>query len=110
MQISGDQFQMRLFTLLEPAESGDRVDKAIDISILSLISLNILSVILESYDSLDTRFHQVFRVFEIVSVAVFTVEYLCRLYVSYLKYPAENRLKALFKYMMSPMALIDLMG
>lgn len=54
-------------------------------------------------------FRDVFRYFEIVSVILFTVEYLLRLWTSDIVFPNEKtKFKSLLKYMFSFMALVDL--
>jgi len=42
---------------------------------MTLISLNVLAVILETVKSISSQYSTFFKVFEIFSVLVFTVEY-----------------------------------
>ena len=48
--------------------------------IMTLIALNVLAVILDTVRSMDERYHDLFRLFEIFSVMVFTLEYTLRLW------------------------------
>ncbi len=70
----------------------------------------LVAVILETVDSLEARFGTLFWVIEVVSVAVFTLEYAARVWASVeddrFKYEKRPRLS----YMLSPMALIDLLA
>jgi voltage-gated potassium channel len=50
--------------------------------IYSLIVLNVLTLILESYKELNDNYGILFYSFEIFSVAIFTLEYLIRIWVS----------------------------
>lgn len=73
--------------------------------IYGLIIINVSALVLESYKEIRTDYKQIFQVIEIFSVAVFTIEYLLRLWVSGLdKTVKKNRLKFIF----SPLGLIDL--
>ena len=52
------------------------------LSLIALIAINVTTVILETVDSIEARFHMTFWVIEIVSVAVFSVEYAARVWAS----------------------------
>ena len=70
----------RIFEIVEVAASGDRVSKYFDIFILSLIALNIIALVLETVNQIHQAAPDFFRYFEIFSVAVFTIEYILRLW------------------------------
>lgn len=103
-------FKKKVFILLDPSEGGGFWDKLIDTSIISLILLNILAVILETVDSLFITYGSIFRAFEIFSVAVFSIEYLLRIwtctYIDKFKHPVTGR----FKYIFSIGSFIDLIA
>jgi voltage-gated potassium channel len=73
-----------------------------------LILANVVAVILETVRALRDRFGAAFEAFEAISVAVFTVEYLLRLWTCTLdprfRHPVFGRLR----YMVSLVALVDL--
>lgn len=98
----------RTFELLCKAEDGDRISQIIDWTIMGLIALSVLSIILESFAGLYQRYHAVFHVFEVITVAVFTVEYLLRIWTADLLYPEAKHPR--LKYFFSFMALIDLLA
>lgn len=100
----------RTFEILDIGEKGDRLSRIVDILLISLISLNVLSVILETLPSLQNSYQSLFDRFEIVSVIIFSIEYLARVWCSVettgkdYSHPLWGRLR----YMLTPMALIDL--
>ena len=100
----------RTFEILDNGVRGDRFSQIADIILIILISLNVLSVILETLPSLQGRYDVFFRNFEIISVSIFSIEYLTRIWCSIentdknYKHPIWGRLR----YMITPMALIDL--
>ena len=79
---AGPTLRRRAFELLDVPDPSDRASRAVDIFILSLIGLNILALILETVPSIAEAGGSAFRWFELVSVGVFTIEYLLRLWSS----------------------------
>lgn len=97
--------------LLHPEIVGDKHwDKIINIFIICVIILNVIAVILETVESLHRNFKDFFYYFDLVSVIIFTVEYVLRVWSSNheekYKHPVWGRLK----YMVSVGALIDLLA
>lgn len=101
----------KVHTLLHPEIVGDHHwDRIINIFIITLIILNVIAVILETVKSLHDRFSDFFYYFDLVSVIIFTIEYVLRVWSSNheekYKHPVWGRLK----YMVSIGALIDLLA
>ncbi|MFC2109540.1 ion transporter [Bacteroidota bacterium] len=75
--------------------------------IYALIVLNVIALILESYEELNAIYSPVFYYFELFSVAIFTVEYLVRIWVSdKTKEDKKERLNFAF----STLGIIDLIA
>lgn len=109
MQKKGsNMIRKRIFEIIEPAQSNDQNSKIFDHSILVLIILNIISIILESFSSFSLKYSLQLDVFEIVSITVFTIEYILRIMTADFLYKDKNKLRASFRYMRSTMAIIDL--
>jgi len=100
----------RIFQIFEKAKPGDIPSLIFDWSLVILISLNVFSVILESFSTLKLRYQDLFTSFEFISVVVFTIEYLLRIWTSDLKYPRKNRFISILAFMFSGMAIIDLLS
>lgn len=60
-------------------------------------------MILESHSFMKDRFGQIFSLFELISILIFTVEYFYRIYMSY----KEKKLKGVFSYVFSFFGIID---
>ena len=101
-------FKKRVFEIISKAESGDRASQIFDWSIMALIALSILSIVLESFSGLNDKYHTVFHVFETVTVVVFSIEYLLRIWTADLLYPEAKHPR--LKYIFSFMAVIDLLA
>ena len=98
--------------LLEPSLASDHKGRALNWALLVLIILNVVAITLESVKAFHSQYHLLFWYFEIFSVAVFTVEYLARVWSYTDQREAKDRrpLIGRLKYMISPMALIDLIA
>ncbi|MBI9095551.1 MAG: ion transporter [Sphaerochaeta sp.] len=100
----------RIFEIMEKAKYRDIPSLIFDWSLVILISLNVFSVILESFSTLKLRYLGLFSSFEFISVIIFTIEYLLRIWTSDLKYPRRNRSISILAFMFSGMAIIDLLS
>lgn len=69
----------RTYDLFNPG-SGDTWGIRIDWAIMTLIAVNVTAVILGTVDPLYAQYEQLFRVIEVGSVAVFSVEYIARIW------------------------------
>lgn len=70
----------RIYEILNKADEGDRVSMMVDRFLAILIIANLLAICLESVDSIYTVIGQYLHMFEVVSLAIFTIEYLVRLW------------------------------
>lgn len=100
----------RVHDILEVSESADLLSRIIDFCLICLITLNVLAIIVESIDAVAANYQPLFDVFELVSVAIFTVEYVLRVWVCVDDANAKYRdtLWGRLRYMVTPMAFIDL--
>ncbi len=100
----------RVWEIVEVARAGDAASRRFDMGILSLIALNVLAVVLQSVPEIESRFARPFFVFEAFSVAVFSVEYLARLW-SCVEDPEFRRpILGRIRFALRPMVVIDLLA
>ncbi len=100
----------QVFILLNPAKGDSFWDKLIDSFIISLILLNVLAVILETVDSLLVMYGQLFRLFEIFSVGVFSIEYALRVWTCTYDDKFKNPITGRLRYIFSLGSLIDILA
>ncbi len=100
----------RVFALLEVAHADDRSSKYFDIFILSLITLNGVSMILETVIELGQRFHYLFWLIEAISVPVFTVEYIARIWACTADPRHPHPVWGRLRYALRPLTIIDLLA
>jgi voltage-gated potassium channel len=100
----------RVFEIIEKANEGDRASRAFDFFIIVLIILSIITMMLDTFKGLSSTLYSVLFYFDIFSVAVFTVEYILRIWTSNLLYPEHSLTLSRVKYVTSAMAIIDLLA
>ena len=96
-----------VFNVLDKSEQNGLSERLFDATILILIVLNVIAVIIEP--SIHNRQALGFLdVFEVISITIFTIEYLLRLWVSDLWRRDKGAIESRLLFVISPMALIDL--
>ncbi|MFY8152228.1 MAG: ion transporter, partial [Hyphomicrobiales bacterium] len=101
-----------VYEVLEEAAGGHPIARAVTTGLLVLILVNVTAVVLESIPEWRAVHEPVFLTIEIVSVIVFTVEYLLRLWSS-VEHPPFRGLSpamARLRHALHPMALVDLLA
>jgi voltage-gated potassium channel len=100
----------RIYNLVEKGSHGSLINLIFDYFIIVLIVLNVIAIALETLTGLSARFQIILRIFELVSIGIFTVEYLMRIYISDITHPSKSRLASIFRFVVSPFGLIDLLA
>ena len=97
--------------LLHPEIVGDKHwDKIINIFIIVLIILNVIAVMLETVSWLHDQYGWFFHYFDLVSVIIFSVEYILRVWSSNHEEKYRGSIRGRLRYMVSPGALVDLLA
>ena len=99
----------RMFEVIQAANEGDIVSRIFDILIIVLIIINVIAVIADTF-YLPATIKTILDYTEIISVIIFSFEYLLRLWTADLLRPNMSPLKARFRYIISFMAVIDLLA
>ncbi len=100
----------RTWEILEIGNERDPASRYFDGFIFGLILLNVAAFILGTVPAVDEKAGFWLHLFEIISIAVFTVEYLGRLWscgvLEKYRHPVTGRLR----FMATPLALVDLVA
>ncbi|HMP02657.1 MAG TPA: ion transporter [Gemmatales bacterium] len=108
--VAKQRWRRRLWAILAVEDPNDPTTHRFGIALFLLIALNVLAVILESVRRYQVAFEGFFNAFELFSVAVFTVEYLVRLWACVEDPRYARPLLGRLRYMLTPAALIDLLA
>lgn len=102
------EIRRRTWEIVEAARVGDRASRIFDIVILTLIFLNVVAVIVDSVRPIRARWGEWLDVFELVSVIVFTVEYVARMWSCVVDSRFRGPVRGRLLFALRPMAMIDL--
>jgi len=98
-----------VWALLEPEPDDPPIEKAINVALFALISANVLAVIFETVPELRDRWGDQFRLFDTVSVLIFSLEVVGRLWSC----PADPRYAGpggRARFARTPLAIVDVLA
>ena len=106
------ELRRRVYEVLEHGPIGDFRARLASRLLIMLIVINLVAIALESIPSLEVAYRAEFIAVEIVSLVVFTGEYLLRLWVAVEHAPNRHlpALRARLNFVRSPAGLIDLVS
>ena len=97
----------RIFEIIQIGLKEDAPSRAFDFFIVAVILCNIAVLLLETFDEL-APYHALFHIIETVTVLIFCVEYVLRIWTADLLYPGEKKGKAILRFLFSFDGLVDL--
>src|SRR5262249_32326572 len=105
-------WRRRVYEILEHGPVGDRSMRLVSRLLILLVLVNIAAVVLESVPRYELAFRGIFVAIETVSLVVFTVEYLLRIWIAAEHAPHRDLrpLRARWRYLASTNGLIDLVS
>jgi voltage-gated potassium channel len=102
------RLRRRVYEIVEDQKEGDRLGGAVKLLITSLIVFSVVSVVLETVPEISGRFGGAFKAFELFTVAVFSIEYVLRIWACTADPRYAGPVRGRLRMMFTPMALIDL--
>lgn len=108
--MSYKQFKQKTFQIISADNDDYFPSKAFDFMIIILIILSLFSVISSTFDNVPKIVNQFNYYFEYISVIIFSLEYVLRIWTADLLYPHDRPGYARVHYIFSFMAIIDLLA
>lgn len=102
--------KQRIHNILRVSKKTGDLSWYFDAFIITLIILNVLAIVLESIQSLGQQFQIQFQMFEIVSVIIFTIEYVLRVWTANLIPEYKKPISGNIRFALTPLAVIDLLA
>jgi voltage-gated potassium channel len=104
-----EKIKYHVYDILVETDDDELVDRIVAVILMVLILVSVTTVILETVPEYAAAYGSLFHSIEVVSVAIFTVEYILRLWVAPLDPQYAGRFGRL-RYAFSLMAIIDLVA
>ena len=98
----------KIFNIIQIGDKSNKISRTFDIFITIIIVSNIIVTVLETFDQL-AYFSGLFKIVEIVTVFVFCVEYILRIWTANYLYPEVTAGHARFKFLISFDGIVDLL-
>lgn len=98
----------KIFNIIQIGDKSNKISRTFDIFITIIIVSNIIVTFLETFDQLSS-FSGLFKIVEIVTVFVFCVEYILRIWTANYLYPEVTAGHARFKFLISFDGIVDLL-
>ncbi|MDF2180120.1 ion transporter [Aliiglaciecola sp. CAU 1673] len=104
--------RLKVYHLIENEQSRSNASRYLNLFLIVLIISNVTAVIFESEASIRAAYGRFFFMFELVSVSIFLVEYLARVWccVERPELKEHATWRARLRYVIKPIAIIDLMA
>ena len=100
--------KQRIFEIIQIGNRGDGVSRFFDYFISAVIILNIVILFMETFD-VFAPYHMLLRVVEGVTIVIFIIEYILRIWTADLLFPKYSRPKAIFRFVISLDGIIALL-
>ena len=98
----------RIFDIIQIGNVSDFPSRAFDLFLVAIILLNITVLILQTFDGMQ-RFEDILDGLEGITVAVFIVEYILRIWTADFLYPQKTRGSAIISFVLSFDGMIELL-
>ena len=102
----------RVYEVLEGGLGEDRLAHWVNLALIILIVLNVIAFAVETLPGIGQRYGAYFEAFNVISVAIFTVEYVLRIWsaVEIPVFHGERPWKARLHYACNPLLIVDLLA
>ncbi|MBQ8306900.1 MAG: ion transporter [Blautia sp.] len=98
----------RIFDIIQIGSGDDRASRAFDMGLVVCVILNITMMFLDTFEELSA-FFPFFKIVEVITMLLFTVEYILRIWTSDYLFPTESRGKAALHFICSFDGVVDLL-
>jgi voltage-gated potassium channel len=99
-----------IFDILDDTRIDNDLERHFNIFMSLLISVNVLAVILETEESIISQFQPIFYTLEIVSITIFTIEYILRIWSCTQDPKYSSPILGRIRYALKPMSIVDLVS
>lgn len=103
------KIRLRTYEILEVARPNDTASRVVDIFLMSLILINVSFIVADTFE-LPPLAVKISNIVEIVSVVIFSLEYILRVWSADHAYPELPPLLSSLRFMVSFAAIIDLVS
>lgn len=97
----------RIFDIIQIGNNEDLPSRLFDFFIVIVIFFNISILFLDTFEQLDD-YKNIFKIIEVITIIIFCIEYLLRIWTADYLYPGYTKWKARLKFLVSFDGIVDL--
>ena len=97
----------RIFDIIQIGQRDDIISRCFDWFIVAAIIANIAVLLLETFEE-TAKYASALHVIEVVTIVIFGIEYLLRIWTAEYLYPDKSRGQAVLKFLVSFDGIVDL--
>ena len=102
------KFKKRVFDIMQIGKRDDLLSYSFDVFIVVVIFTNLFVTLYSTFDS-SVAYKGILDTIELITVLIFTVEYVLRIWTSDLLFPQKGKIAAVFSFIFSFYGIIDLL-
>ncbi|MCM1159540.1 MAG: ion transporter [Bacteroidales bacterium] len=106
-QLISEKRKRRIFDIIQIGKKEDFASRAFDLFIVLVIFINIAVLFIETFDEAE-KYSAALHLAELVTVVIFGIEYLLRIWTAEYLYPEKTRGKAILRFLVSFDGIVDL--
>lgn len=106
-KVISEKKKKRIFDIIQIGKKDDLISRAFDFFIVTAIVVNIAVLFLETFDA-AAEYLSVLRLIELVTIIIFGIEYLLRIWTAEYLYPDKSKGKAVLRFLVSFDGIVDL--
>lgn len=105
-----NSLRQRIYNVIRDDDQDNLASNIYDIALGALILVNVFFIVFDTFEMTPSWYDSAAFIVERTTMVVFTIEYLLRIWVAPLAYPHLNSAKARLRYIVSFMAIIDILS
>lgn len=106
-QFISEKKKKRIFDIIQIGKRDDFVSRAFDLFIVIVILANIAVLFLETFEEMAV-YLPILRTIEMITVILFCIEYLLRIWTAEYLYPDKGKARAILRFLISFDGIVDL--
>lgn len=106
-KLFNEKRKKRIFDIIQIGKRNDFISRAFDIFIVAVILVNLAILFMETFEQLN-QYTDIFRCIEAVTVVIFCIEYILRIWTAEYLYPDQKGIKAVLRFLLSFDGIVDL--
>lgn len=108
MSMNYKKIKKRIFDIIQIGQRDDTLSKVFDIFIVIVILINIAAMFMGTFKEMS-RFNMIIDIAESITIGIFCIEYILRIWTSEFLYPKVSKAKSVVKFLLSFDGIVDLL-